>query len=203
MIYHVGILGRQLFYLVRVYTGSMTSDPSAPSSDSAWPERLYRALKESQIRCASYVPDAGHAKLIELLHGDAEVRTAVLTTEEEGIALAAGAWLGGARSVLLMQSSGAGNCINMLSLMASCRIPFLTAVTMRGEWGEFNPWQVPMSRATAGVLESMGVHVVRVEQACDVYPTVCAAAELAFNSDQAVAVLLAQRMLGQKQWVEK
>jgi hypothetical protein len=72
----------------------------------------------------------------------------VLTTEEEGIALAAGAWLGGQRAVLLMQSSGVGNCINMLSLPVNCRMPFLTLVTMRGEWGEFNPWQVPMGTAT-------------------------------------------------------
>ena len=79
----------------------------------------------------------------------------MLTTEEEGIALAAGAWLGGQRSVLLMQSSGVGNCINMLSLSAICRFPLLMLVTMRGEWAEFNPWQVPMGRATQPALEAM------------------------------------------------
>jgi len=180
----------------------MTSDASAFAPDPAWPDQLHRALREARIGCASYVPDAGHARLIELLHDDAEVRTTVLTTEEEGIAVAAGAWLGGARSVLLMQSSGVGNCINMLSLIATCRFPFLTLVTMRGEWAEFNPWQVPMSRATEGALELMGVKIMRVEHAGDAYPTVQAAAALAFDSDQAVAVLLAQRMLGQKQWVK-
>lgn len=62
----------------------------------------------------------------------------VLTTEEEGIGILAGAWLGGERGVLLMQSSGVGNCINTLSLSKVCGFPLLIIVTMRGEWGELN-----------------------------------------------------------------
>src|SRR5438309_5437170 len=124
-----------------------------------WPSELYRILKAAEVRQMSYVPDAGHSQLIRLFSADRDVTTNVLTTEEEGIAIAAGAWLGGQRSVLLMQSSGVGNCINMLSLPVNCRMPFLTLVTMRGEWGEFNPWQVPMGSATEGVLRLAGVHV--------------------------------------------
>ena len=91
------------------------------------------------------MPDAGHFSLIRLFNADADVISNVLTTEEEGIAVATGAWLGGMRSVVLMQSSGVGNCINMLSLPVQTRTPLLMLVTMRGEWDEFNPWQVPMS----------------------------------------------------------
>lgn len=166
----------------------------------SWPQAIYRVLKEANVRQASYVPDAGHSRLIELLHADDDIQTTVLTTEEEGVALAAGAWLGGQRSVLLMQSSGVGNCINMLSLMATCRFPLLTLVTMRGEWAEFNPWQVPMGRATPGVLELMGVKVMRVDEAEEAEETVSAAATLAFDSDQQIAVLLSQRLLGRKKW---
>jgi sulfopyruvate decarboxylase alpha subunit len=157
----------------------------------------------AQVRQASYVPDAGHAQLIELLHADPDVATTVLTTEEEGVALAAGAWLGGQRSVLLMQSSGVGNCVNMFSLLASCRFPLLALITMRGEWAEFNPWQVPMSRATAQVLELMGVQVFRADDAADIADVVSAAAAMAFDGDLAVAVLISQRLIGRKQWVEK
>src|SRR5262245_12912691 len=103
---------------------------------SPWAFAIHAALVAGDVRHVSYVPDAGHARLIELSRADPSMRTTVLTTEEEGVALAAGAWLGGLRSVLLMQSSGTGNCINMLSLIASCRLPFLTIVTMRGEWAE-------------------------------------------------------------------
>ncbi len=95
-----------------------------------------------------YVPDAGHKRLIELCQADARMRSVVLSTEEEGIGLAAGAWLGGQRSVLLMQSSGVGNIINALAMVRECRFPLLVLVTMRGENGEFNPWQVPMGQAT-------------------------------------------------------
>ena len=157
-------------------------------------------LKAAEVRQMAYVPDAGHTALIDLFHADKDVISTVLTTEEEGVALAAGAWLGGQRSVLLMQSSGVGNCINMLSLPAIGRFPLLILVTMRGEWAEFNPWQVPMSRATQPSLEAIGMKVMRAEEPDDLIETVQAAAELAFNSDQQVAVLIGQRLLGRKKW---
>ena len=133
---------------------------------------------------------------------DNDIRDVVLSTEEEGVALAAGAWLGGQRAALLMQSSGVGNCINMLSLINTCRFPFLTFITMRGEWAEFNPWQVPMSQATEPVLTAMGVKVYRADHADEVADTAQAAAELAFGGDFAVAVLLSQKLIGRKVWVK-
>ena len=105
--------------------------------------------------------------------------------------------------MLLIQSSGVGNCVNMLSLIATCRFPLLVLVTMRGEWAEFNPWQVPMGRATPAAFEIMGVQSHRVEDAAQAAPTVAAAAAMAFEGDQAIAVLFSQRMLGRKTWVEK
>jgi sulfopyruvate decarboxylase alpha subunit len=170
------------------------------STGEAWPAEIYRVLKEAAVKQMAYVPDAGHTALINLFHADKDVTSTVLTTEEEGVALAAGAWLGGQRSVLLMQSSGVGNCINMLSLPAIGRFPLLILVTMRGEWAEFNPWQVPMSRATQPSLEAIGMTVMRADAAEDLVETVQAAADLAFNSDQQVAVLIGQRLLGRKKW---
>jgi len=168
-----------------------------------WPHDIYRTLKAAGVSQVCYVPDAGHSRLIQLAHADGALQTTVLTTEEEGIALSAGAWLGGDRAVLLMQSSGVGNCVNMLSLLASCRLPFLTLVTMRGEWAEFNPWQIPMGKATRQALEIMGVTVFRLEQPEDAEEVVSAASALAFESDQQIAVLISQRMLGRKKWTEE
>ena len=167
-----------------------------------WPLQIYKTLKNHGVSQICYVPDAGHSRLIELSHGDGAIQTTVLTTEEEGVAMSAGAWLGGARAVLLMQSSGVGNCINMLSLAASCRLPFLTLVTMRGEWAEFNPWQIPMGKATPQALEIMGITVLRLERPEDAEEIVSAACALTFESDQQVAVLISQRMLGRKKWTE-
>jgi sulfopyruvate decarboxylase alpha subunit len=168
----------------------------------SWQAQVYAALQAARVTVLGYVPDAGHAHLIEAAHADPDMRTVVLTTEEEGIALAAGAWLGGQRAVLLMQSSGVGNCINMLSLPVNCRMPFLTLVTMRGEWAEFNPWQVPMGAATPAVLTSAGVHVRRADTADDVAEIVAASAALAFDSAVPVAVLFSQRLIGAKAFVK-
>lgn len=166
-----------------------------------WQDEVFEALAAARIRQVGYVPDAGHARLIARAHEAPEMRAVVLTTEEEGVALAAGAWLGGDRAVLLMQSSGVGNCVNMLSLPVNCRMPLLALVTMRGEWAEFNPWQVPMGSATAPVLAAMGVQVRRVDRAEEAAETVAASAALAFDSAVPVAVLLSQRLIGAKVWV--
>ena len=165
-----------------------------------WPLALYDILKRESVSQMSAVPDAGHARLIELFRTDPDVISHVLTTEEEGIAIAAGAWLGGQRSVVLMQSSGVGNCINMLSLSAIGRFPLLMLVTMRGEWAEFNPWQVPMGLATEATLQAVGIRTMRAETPQDLIETVASAARLAYGADQQVAVIISQRLLGAKQW---
>ena len=146
------------------------------------------------------MPDAGHARLIQRCRDDAAMRAVVLTTEEEGVALATGAWLGGERSVLLLQSSGVGNCINMLSLTKTCRLPLFMLVTMRGEWEEFNSWQVPMGSITEAALGLCDVRVSRADTASDVAGIVASGLDLAFKESLAVAVLLSQRLIGRKQW---
>lgn len=168
-----------------------------------WQQAIFKVFKEGGIRQIAYVPDAGHSYLIRQAVADQDIQDIVLTTEEEGVALAAGAWLGGQRAVLLMQSSGVGNCINMLSLLQSCRLPFLTLVTMRGEYAEFNPWQGPMSRATQGSLELMGVTVMRVTDPAEVEEVVSAALDAVFEAGEQVAVLISQRLIGRKKWVSK
>jgi sulfopyruvate decarboxylase alpha subunit len=165
---------------------------------AAWPEAVYEELLAAGVRQVAYVPDAGHRRLIELAHANPDLKTVVLTTEEEGIGLLAGAYLGGQKGVLLLQSSGVGNCINLLSLPAECRIPLLMLVTMRGEWGEFNSWQVTMGQGTQAALEAMGVVVYRVDDADRLVETVRACAALAFESGRMVAVLLGQRVIGTK-----
>ena len=115
---------------------------------SEWHDDIFDCLHEAGVRQVAYVPDAGHARLINRCQEANNMRALSLTTEEDGIALLAGAWLGGDKGVLLMQSSGVGNTINMLSLVKTCQFPLVTLVTMRGEWGEWNTWQVPMGQTT-------------------------------------------------------
>lgn len=164
----------------------------------AWPDALYDLLRDQGVTLFAYVPDAGHKVLIERSLSDPDAQSIPLTTEEEGVGVMAGANLGGARGVLLMQSSGVGNCINFLSLIKGGRFPFLTLVSMRGEFGEGNPWQIPMGQATAAVLEAMGIVVVRAETDAEVVPTVSAALTMAFKAGTPVAVLLTQKLIGAK-----
>ena len=172
----------------------------APES---WPDEIHRELRAAGVRLVGYVPDAGHKRLIELCHADKTMRAVVLTTEEEGIGLAAGAWLGGEKAVLLMQSSGVGNVINAIGMMKECRFPLVSLVTMRGQQGEFNPWQVPMGQATRATLEAMGTIVQEAETAEAIAPTLHAALRLAYNSYASVAVLVAQRVIGIKSFQDQ
>ena len=171
---------------------------SRPDAASDWPDRIYETLKAHEITQVALVPDAGHARLIRRCLADPAMRVVTLTTEEEGVAMLVGAWLGGAKGVLLMQSSGVGNCVNMLSLPVLHRAPLPMIVTMRGDFGEFNPAQVPMGQATQPVLEAMGALVRRADEARDVVPVVDAVLRLAFNTYRPAAALLGQRLIGAK-----
>jgi len=167
-----------------------------------WPLAVHRVLSEAGVTQVRYVPDAGHRALIERCHADPRMRAVPLTSEEEGVGLAAGAWLGGARAALLMQSSGVGNLANALAMAKSCRVPVPILVTMRGEEGETNPWQLPMGAAAADLLRTLGAHVVRVEAVERIAATVRSALGLAWEAEEAVAVLIAQSVLGVKQFAE-
>ncbi len=172
------------------------------TSTLSWPDAIYAQFRRVNIRQVGYVPDAGHSRLIELCVRDPDIHDVVLTTEEEGVALAAGAWLGGQRAALLMQSSGVGNCINMFSLLKNCGFPCLVLVTMRGEFGEFNPWQVPMGSITEESLKLAGFLTYRLDNGADVDDIVGAGADMAFSGDLSVAILLSQRLIGRKVWTK-
>ncbi len=160
-----------------------------------WADDIYAAFKGAGINQVAYVPDAGHKRLINACIADNDIQTISLTTEEEGVAVSAGAWLGGDKCVLLMQSSGVGNCINMLSLTETCRFPFVAFVTMRGQWHEFNPWQMPMGTTTKLALETAGLLVDEVDDPNDVGPRAAAALHKAFVGAQSTALLLGQRLV--------
>jgi len=165
-----------------------------------WPDRLFETLKRGGVRQIGYVPDAGHSRLIQRCIDDADIADVVLTTEEEGVGLLAGAALGGERAALLMQSSGVGNCVNMFSLIGNCGFPCLVLVTMRGEFGEFNPWQVPMGSITEECFRLCGFLTYRIEDPGDVDDVVGAACDMAFDGNVPIAVLLSQRLIGRKVW---
>jgi sulfopyruvate decarboxylase alpha subunit len=173
-------------------------DLGMPDDTKSWPDDIYRSFKKNRVQQVCYVPDGGHARLISHCLVDSDIITTALTTEEEGVGLIAGAWLGGQRSVLLMQSSGVGNCVNLFSLLAACTFPAVIIVTMRGQWGEFVPWQIPMGQATRGCFELMGFPVIEMDDAKTAEDTMQAAFQMAYGGGKSVAVLISQRMIGAK-----
>ncbi len=166
--------------------------------DGAWAAAAAQVLRRHQVHLVTTVPDAGLTPLLERLGDCPDTRVLTLTNEAEGVSIATGAWLGGRRSILLMQSSGVGNTTNYLGLPRSCGTPLLMLVTMRGEPGEGNPWQVPMGSATPRVLEAMGVQVRRADSAAAIAPLLDAAAREAFATSARIAVLISQAVIGIK-----
>ena len=160
-----------------------------------WWKQIFDAFKDADVRQVAYVPDAGHAELIAACVGDNDIRAIALTTEEEGIAVLAGAWLGGMRGALLMQSSGVGNCINMLSLAKTCRFPLALFVTMRGQWNEFNPWQNPMGETTNSHLNTAGVQTLTATGPGEVGELAAAALDQAYTGNGMSALLLHQSVM--------
>ncbi len=173
-------------------------DPNA--IELSWPDAIFAHFRRVGVRQVGYVPDAGHNRLIARCREDPNIADVVLTSEEEGVGLIAGAALGGERAALLMQSSGVGNCLNMFSLLRTCGFAGLVLVTMRGEFGEFNPWQVPMGTITENALRLCGFLTYRIETAADVDDVVGAGCDMAFDGNLLVAILLSQRLIGRKQW---
>jgi sulfopyruvate decarboxylase alpha subunit len=164
----------------------------------AWPAAMHAALAARGVRLLAHVPDGGNAPLIALCETDPAIAVVPLTTEEEGVGVIAGAWLGGMRSVLAIQSSGVGNCGNLFAMLRSYTLPALLVVSMRGEWGEFVPWQIPMGQAAPDMLRLFGFDLFRIDRAEEAQEVTDHALRQAFLGGRMTALLVSQRLIGSK-----
>lgn len=175
----------------------------AASNGTNWPADVFREMQARDVKTVCTIPDGGLTEFLKMVDADAGMRLVTLSTEEEGIGIVAGQWLGGTRAMIAMQSSGVGNCINALGLPTALRAPCLMLVTMRGQWGEFNPWQVPMGQAVRPALEAVGVKCFAVDRPQEVGEVFAAAADMAFHGLLSAAVLVSQRVIGAKGFGQK
>src|SRR5688500_317730 len=135
------------------------------TATAPWWEIVHERFKANGITLVVRVPDAARVGLIGACEADPEIEVLQLTREEEGVGILSGAYLGGKRGALLMQSSGLGNTVNALGgLPMAYRIPFLILITPRGRLSEFNPSQVPAGRAVPKVLDALGIEMARSEE---------------------------------------
>ncbi len=170
----------------------------ADMTREGWSRVIFDQLVDAGVTLFTYIPDFGNAAIIDLADAHNQTRSVLLTSEEEGVAICAGADLVGERAVLCMQSSGVGNCPNFLSLVKGGRFPMLMIISMRGDFGEQNPWQYPMGQAVEPVLKAMGVLTIKVERADELENAVSSAISAAFRAGQAVALILGQKFIGAK-----
>lgn len=176
----------------------MADVSSAAGNPDDWRDQVFDAFERAGIEIFCYLPDAGLDSFIHRANAGNAQRAVILSTEEEGVGICCGAWLGGKHAVLMIQSSGVGNCINTFSLVSNCRFPFFLLVSMRGEFGEGNPWQIPMGSTTQDMLELAGFQVFRATHPEDAVTMVTEGLKMAWRSDAPVAVLLSQRLIGAK-----
>ncbi len=176
---------------------------SAASTSTHWSDDVFREMKSRHIETVCTIPDGGLTRLLKMVEADKAMRLVTLSTEEEGMGVVSGQWIGGKKAMIAMQSSGVGNCINALGLPTSFKVPCLMLVTMRGQWGEFNPWQNQMGLAVRPTLEAVGVRCYLVDKAEEVGETFAAAADMAFNGLTSCAVLVSQRIIGAKGFGQK
>jgi sulfopyruvate decarboxylase alpha subunit len=123
-----------------------------------WHEVVLDTLKSNDVRLITYVPDKVFTPLIKAIHADDFFTALVCTREEEALGIVTGAWMGGMRVAVLMQTSGFGTIPNALaSLVVPSQIPALIFVSERGTLGEFNLGQAMVCRTMRPVLDALGI----------------------------------------------
>ena len=172
-----------------------------PEYEGDWARDVHDALDAFGVTQIGYVPDGGMKNVINYCLDNPNMAAIPLASEEEGPCLAAGAWLGGAKTAIIMQSTGIGNCVNTFSMMEVCQFPMLVLVSHRATWGEGNRWQIPMGQRGPDYFKMAGFHTHNVEHGIDAGETVLAAANQAVNTMNGVGVFFSQRVMGVKKFL--
>ncbi len=151
---------------------------------------IYKGLKNAGINFIVSVPCANLKKLLNLVEEDEEIKHVPVTREEEGFGICAGAYMGGMKPAILMQNSGLGNSVNVLaSLNKLYNFPILMIISHRGTFGEGVYGQIPMSKATTKVFESLDITYHKIEDPNQSEQTVEKAWNLAKISEEPIALL--------------
>lgn len=165
-----------------------------------WTDIVFDRLKENNLEVVCHVPDIVLASLIARAEADSFFTVVPLTSEEEGVGVLTGAYLGGRRGLLMMQVSGLGNSINGLaSLAIPYQIPFLMLISQRGELGEFNPAQIAMGQAARPMLDALGIQHFTLRRTDEMSSLMDGAIKTAYTAQRPVALFLSTEMVGWKQ----
>jgi len=166
---------------------------------ATWHEIILATLKQNNVKLIVYVPDRVFTPLIKALHADKFFATFAATREEEAIGIITGAWMGGLRGAVLMQTSGFGTIPNALaSLVVPCQIPALIFVSERGTLGEFNLGQALVYKTMRPVLNSLAVENVTITRQDELAFTVDRSIKQAVATQAPVTLILSPLLTGGK-----
>lgn len=169
----------------------METDKGTAGKAGAWEEIVVRVLKANAVKLVTYVPDRVLAALIRRLHADDFFTVVCPAREEEALGIVAGAYMGGLRGIVLMQTSGFATLANVLaSLVVPYQIPVPMLVSERGALGEFQLGQVLVCRTLRPILTSIGIEHRTIERAEDLEFVVDRAIRQAYATQASAALIL-------------
>ena len=164
-----------------------------------WDDIVLKVLKQNEVRLVTYVPDRVLTSLIAKIQADSFFTAFATTREEEAIGVLAGAWMGGMRGTLLMQTSGFATLANVLaSLIVPNQIPAIMFVSERGTLGEFNIGQALVCRAMRPVLAALGMEHQTITRLDELEFIVDRSIKQAVATQAPVALILSPLLTGGK-----
>lgn len=152
--------------------------------------KLYEEIKKSGIDLILSLPCILLKGLLKLIDEKNEIQHIPITREEEGVGIAAGAYLGGKTPAILMQNSGLGNSINAIkSLLQLYKIPVVFIMSHRGADGEKILAQIPMGQLTPDLLDLLNIRKFIIDS-IDTIKDVKTAINISKKSKISVAIIL-------------
>jgi sulfopyruvate decarboxylase alpha subunit len=168
--------------------------PAAP-----WQDVMLRCLKRNEVKLVTYVPDRVLTPLIDAVHADSYFEAFSTVREEEAVGIVCGAWMGGKRGVVLMQTSGFATLPNALaSLAATFQIPVLMIISERGTLGEFNLGQALVCRTMRPILDSIGVETYTISRLDELEFIADRTMQQAYQTQESAALILSPLLTGGK-----
>jgi sulfopyruvate decarboxylase subunit alpha len=157
---------------------------------------VYDSLKGCGVRLMSSLPETWLVHLIRMADEDPEMIMVRLAKEEEGVGISAGAHFAGVPSAMLMQNHGFLASINgIVSFAHLYKVPLLMLISLRGSFGERDPWQTQGGSVTESVLRSLAIPYCFLDSPQTTEKRIRDAYTLAGSSLQPVAVLLTRDLM--------
>jgi sulfopyruvate decarboxylase subunit alpha len=163
------------------------------SSASHRPSEALETLQRLGFGAAVAVPDGWLGEILVRIERQTTIRLVRATHEEEALAIACGARLGGVRTVMFVQNAGVLSMgAGMVTLAQRYQFPLLILVSYRGTPEDPVFYHIGKGRATEPVLRGLSVAYRRCDGNQPIGPQVEAAATYAEEASSPFALLLSR-----------